>query len=172
MGISITGFDQLSLVLEQVTDRSVRGVQNVLEDGAYWIGQTAKEYSPVDTMNLENAIKIMKAQDGSNRRNVFYVYVDESEPASAENDDGDVYPSSAGKTVGDYALLMHEGLAPYGSGAFELGKKSQRKAAMGLDVGGKYMSRALEDHADDIYNRSEAALSRALGARNAKKGNR
>lgn len=49
----------------------------------------------------------------------------------------------AGEGLGAYPLMMEEGLAPYGSGAFKLGPLSREKRLAGKDVGGKFMERAL-----------------------------
>ena len=69
---------------------------------------------------------------------------------------------TCGEGLGDYPVMMEEGLAPYGSGAFQLGPLSREKAARGNKVGGKYMERALLDRQDGIPDRVAAAIKEVL----------
>ncbi len=67
-----------------------------------------------------------------------------------------------GRSIEKYATMMEEGLAPYGSGAFNLGKNSKAKAAGGKDVGGKFMARAFKKRARQTWQRANDLVKRML----------
>lgn len=120
-----------------------RNVRKTMTESVQKIAETAKRYAPVDKYNLEDAIKVTEPKQGRDEMGRFgamtaSVYVDMDAP------------TQDGRTVGVYALIMHEALAPYGSGAFNLGERSQAKDGGSGEVGGKYLERALEEHADSV----------------------
>jgi hypothetical protein len=141
MGVKVKGIAELAYKLENMMETSIRGASDILEAGADDIQKLAREMAPVDEGNLEQAIMVEKKRDGINRRNTFEVYVDDSLQANGE------------KTIGDYALIMHEGR---GSIWHDLGKKSQLKnASVSARVGEKYLERAADEYRDSIIRAVE-----------------
>lgn len=128
----------LEISIKQTGERVTRGVATVMSEEGKKIAELARDYAPVDKGNLEDAIQVEETNTGLNGRREVTVFVDESVAAGGD------------KAVGDYALLMHEALYPYGSAGpddkrFQLGPKSQAKRAGGKKVGGKFLTRALSD---------------------------
>lgn len=148
--------------IRQVGDRAVRGVSDIMQEEGEAIAQLAREFAPVDQGNLEEAIKVEVARGGSRGRISVDVYIDPDMPAPHINPDGTVTKGTESKTVGDYAAAMHEGLAPYGSGAFKLGPRSLAKAASGAAVGGKFLERALAKRARAIFLKVSRAVKAAI----------
>lgn len=142
--------DGLSAMLLQIGDRAVRGVSNVMVSEGKKIQELAVSNAPVDEGNLEEAIKIEIDRGGINGRTRVSIFVDEDMDAGH------------GKTVGDYAARMHEGLAPYGSGAYNLGEKSRQKANSGHNVGGKYMERAIDEREDELMRKVYDIVRKSL----------
>jgi hypothetical protein len=143
MGVKISGMAELMQRLDTILERSSEGARQALEDGAKKIQKQAQMYAPVDLHNLEKAIKIDSDRGGIRRRKRFFVYVDTNLPV----------PQVDGKTVGDYAFIMHEGV-------YDLGEKSKEKAALlGVAVGRKFLERAAKELEEEI------ALQVALGAK-------
>lgn len=138
------------MILTQIGERALRGISTVMEEEGNEIQALARSYAPVDEGDLESAIKIEKDRGGENGRTRIFVYVDMDAPADH------------GKVVGDYAMLMHEGLAPYGSGFYKLGKLSIEKLMAGNKVGGKFMERAAIDRLPILISRVNAIVKRAL----------
>lgn len=132
MGLEIKGIEALLANLSQTGDRAVRGVSDEIKRGAKKIQDLAREYAPEDEGNLSESIKVEVDRSGINGRVQAFVYVD----GDAAAEDG---------TVGDYALAVHEGVAPYGSGGHgRIGEKSMAKDAGRGVVGGKFMERAVD----------------------------
>lgn len=148
MGVKITGVLSTVQRLESLTEDYGDRARRALEKGAKDVQELAQRQAPVDEGNLEAAIKLDHDYQGVNRRKRFFVYIDDGMPV----------PGSPGKTVGDYSILMHENLAPYGT--FGLGPRSQEKQAANPDVtvGGKFLERAGEELADEIRERVIKAL--------------
>lgn len=147
MGARVTGVETLTLQLENVLKRSSRGSREALQKGAEMIAERAKMYAPVDQHNLEDAIKVHKEIDGTTRRAKFYVYVDESHT-----------PATRAPTVGQYAAEMHE------NRDYKLGQKSQDKAnALGVVVGPGYLTRAMQDMAEEVKALVESKANIGVG---------
>mgnify|MGYP001037944824 CR=1 FL=1 len=149
MGLKVTGISETKARIENDAERSSRAALREVERGAKKIVERARRQAPVDEGNLENAIKILgHDRGGLNRRKRIVVGVDGSMPV----------PERPGKTVGDYAGLMHENLQPYG--IFELGEKSRDKQRNNPDVivGGKFLERAAQDLQQEIAQAVLAAL--------------
>lgn len=144
--------------IRQISDRAYRGVSDVMRQEAEVAAELAKNYAPVDEHNLERAIKVRADRTGINGRYEVDVYVDEDMPAVSHNRNGSVTKGTEDKTVGEYAAIMHEGLAPYGSGAFNLGPESLRKAGYGYDVGGKFLTRALDEIEYDLIVKAQSKV--------------
>lgn len=140
MPITVSGITNTELMLAELGTTAKKRVTARLYSEALRIRDLARKMAPVDEANLEKAIKVFPESAPSSRiRNALgqftrvdiYVYVDMQMPV----------PDRPGKTVGDYAYIMHEHLAPFG--AYNLGPKSESKqAGSDVTVGGKYLERA------------------------------
>lgn len=107
--------------------------------------------SPVDTGDLESCHVITTSKrDG---KIVAEIWIDDSKISHADKHD---IPTSR------YAVIMHECLAPYGSGLFNLGPLSEVKRARGNDVGGKFLERAMSSSEDEINEIVAAEFIRAI----------
>lgn len=116
-------------------------INKAMRDGALeaaeLIMKKSQDNSPVDTYNLEEAHHIEESITAAD--NVRYSIVVS----------GEGFGSEKPRDVDEYAIVVHEMLAPYGVGElngkpFSIGPKSQAKAATGKEVGGKFLERALE----------------------------
>lgn len=145
--------EDLTYRLLQVGERAARGMTGMMRDEAEAIVEKAKSNAPIDKGNLEQAIKLDESRSrglsGQFGRTVFTIYVD-----------GNVVDND-GKPVSEYATIMHEELAPYGSGNYDLGKKSQSKMMEGHDVGGKYLERAVEERRYAIKEKARQIAAKA-----------
>jgi hypothetical protein len=141
----------LTLAIKQVGARASRGVAGLLRTEGETIRDLAKAFAPVKDGYLENAIKTEAQRVNGNGRLEVYVYIDMGMPAAD------------GKSVGDYALQMHEGLEGGGSGAFKLGPGSRLKEALtGMPVGGKFLERAGAERIGTIMARAQQLVRNAL----------
>lgn len=151
MGLRVTGVNALQRKLENMKSRSNDKAREALKNGGRMIRDVAREMAPVDEQNLEKAIKSrVVPHSGLNNRNTVDVYVDED------------MPGSHGKsvTVGDYALIMHEGR---GSVWHELGKKSLEKDKSSMyRVGEKFLERAADEMESEVIRMIEAAYKREM----------
>lgn len=134
--------------IKQLGDRVKRGISNVMVKEGEKMHELAVSYAPVDKGNLEEAIQLESTRSGVHGRTVVTLFVDES------------FEATDSKTVGDYLTLIHEGLAPYGSGAFNLGKKSKAKRDAGNDVGGKFLERAVDERANALASAVQKIVDR------------
>ena len=162
MGINIDfDLEGLSANILQTGARCVDGVIDTMREGGEDIRDLAKSYAPVENEGLEEAIKSEtrsggRTQLGRFSRKHIEVYVDPDMPELDE------FGNPTGRSVGRYAAIMHEALAPYGSGLYELGERSKRKASS-HDVGGKYLERAAEDLEGEIANKAFNRVKKVLG---------
>lgn len=148
MGLKVTGVSQVAHRLEnlhegRVTDRPRLAMRN----GAYAVRNLARQQAPFLEGTLEKAIKVDEDRGGINRRKRFTIYVDESMSV----------PGRPGKSVGDYAVEMHEGTYKHGKGTNE-----KQAANPGVKVGRKYLERAVDELSDDIIKQVTKALQSAL----------
>lgn len=146
------------MLLHQVGDRATRGISDVMREEGEIIRDLARDNAPVDDYDLERAITMDVDRSGVHGRTQVYIYVDED----VEGADG--------KAVREYATLMHEGLAPYGSGfAGDVWNpnypesKSKLKAAAGYAVGGKFLTRALKERYAIMMRKVKVIAERVLG---------
>lgn len=135
MGLSSKNFGMdrqlLNVTLEQLGEYSQRQILQVMRDEAREIADKAKENAPVDEGFLEDAIQVIEDRDGINGRTRISVQVD---PDAMDD---------RGQSIFEYAVLVNALLAPFGSGYWNLGKKSQAKDAGRGVVGGKFIERAV-----------------------------
>lgn len=135
--------------LEQIGLRAVRGVSAMMKVEAEAMRDKARSNAPVDKGGLEEAIKSEAVGGGRNQlgqfeRVSYKVFVDGA------------MPGADGRPVSDYATIMHEELAPYGT--YKLGPKSLEKAAAGNEVGAKYLERAVEERRAIVYRKARAIV--------------
>ncbi|CAO3459773.1 hypothetical protein [Azospirillum argentinense] len=153
MGMRARGVEGLGITLRQVGERAVRSARERMKREGETVAELARQYAPVDHegptrgsppgRELERSIRAEKVIE-TNRRLAIAI--------------------SAGGTVGGvdvdaYAALMHEGLAPYGSGAYQPGPLTRAK---GGKAGGKYLERAFTDRQDRIIDAVVQAIKRGL----------
>jgi len=157
--------DVESLIAEirQTGDRAVKGVSDVVRDEGEKVQELARDMAPHDDGYLEAAIKVEESKSTQGRdvqgrftsgggRLQVTVYVDGDMPGSHDR-----------KTVGDYALLMHEGLSPYGDGTYKPGEGTLAKIYAGMKAGGKFLERALRERRKHLIDRSAAIVKRIIG---------
>ena len=148
--LSFNGFsiDNWLEEFEESTALTRREAKKVLYQGAKDIMAASKQMAPVDEHNLEQAHELQQV-----RLNEDYSEVEIS-----------VGGEVGGRNVDDYAVLMHEGLAPFGSGTAGVVQpfiggdpkrpsKSWAKSQSnppGREVGGKFLERAVEEYEEKI----------------------
>ena len=139
MSIKVYGMEELQFLIRQTGARASRGVIDKMREQATEARDLARKMAPVDEGNLEEAIKVEEVAGGRDElgrfvRNSIQLYVD-----------GDmVLPENPNRTVGDYAMEIHEHQTPYGP--IPLGEKSQQKQEGQSEVvGGKFLERAVEE---------------------------
>jgi hypothetical protein len=151
--VELYGDGELKLNLERLAETTGNQLFMAMLEEAEKIRDLAREFAPVDEYNLVNAIQTdVESRDSSGRfkRKEVTVFVD----MNMVNDDGTY--------VGDYAMLIHEYLQPYGSGDLNLGKKSQLKDAGRRVVGGKFLERAILERALPMIDRLEAVAQQHM----------
>jgi hypothetical protein len=154
MGIEFGGFEELQANIRQIGPRAERAVTRQMRFEAYRMRDLARKFAPIDEGPLEEAIEVKEEGGGRDSRGRFArvsytVYVDT-----------DAY-GSHGAFVGEYAYIMHEHLAPYGS--YKLGKRSREKQSGQSEmVGGRYLERAAAEVSDGIMNRLIEVTRREL----------
>lgn len=142
--------DRLTLAINQIGDRAVRGIAQVMREEGENIRDLARSYAPVDDGYLEQSIVTDEDRHGAHGRLQVYVFINENMAADR------------GKLIRDYAILMHEGLAPYGSGAYQLGPRSRAKALGGNKVGGKFLERAAKKRLKPLMQKVQEIVRRSL----------
>jgi hypothetical protein len=151
-----TDIGNLVAELRQVTQKAVRGVSDVIREEGEIIAELARDYAPVDQGNLESAIKVREERTGYNRRYEVDVYIDPDVPAPELDAKGNIVKGTEGKTVGDYAMEMHEG-------DYNLGIGSRQKAdALGVKVGPKFLERAVDERRPIAIRKANAKVKDVL----------
>lgn len=147
------GWESLYLALDRLQEDTTRTARYQLASESRKIAEMARKMAPVDEYNLEKAItyqsvgtgaygKQGRDSKGKMDKNTWIIGVDVNAPAK-------------NKRVGDYAMFVHEHL-PWGTDEkirkpdsnelWGLGPKSLAKqAASGIEVGGAFMYRAMEE---------------------------
>ena len=131
--------DKLRQNLFAKQGRVAKGMRDGAEEAAELIMKKSQDNSPVDTYNLEEAHHIEKhVTDAGNIK--FTIEVS-----------GVGHGSDNPRDVEEYAMLVHEMMAPYGAGElngkpFHIKNSPQNNAkiAAGKQIGGKFMERAIE----------------------------
>ena len=153
--------------LRTVIQRMRRAERNVntavavgTEASANVIAQTARAMAPLDEGPLEEAIKYTFRKTPAGYRAEIFV-------------DPTAETVQSGKTVSvfAYAEYQHENLVvgggetAAGSGKLNLGPRSREKqehSAPGIDVGGKFMDRALELRGQPLVSEMDKAVRQAV----------
>jgi hypothetical protein len=128
----------LALKIQRMGDTAARRILNVMREEGDKIAELARENAPIDDGDLEEAIEAVETRGGPNGRTVVSVQVD---PAAVD---------AKGVPVIKYARVMHEALAPFGTGAFKLGPASRQKDGGSGRVGGKFMERAMRSRIGEM----------------------
>jgi len=144
MGLRIV--DTATALLENSGSKTNKKALSAMRKGGGKIQDLAQQMAPIDKGNLEDAIITQEDRNGVNGRVRIFIGIDPSHSA------GD------GKNVGEYGELIHELLYPGGS--WKLGKRSKEKqdANPGVQVGGQFIERALDELEDDIVKDIERAI--------------
>lgn len=145
---------ELTARIEQVGERTVKGISDAIRYYAEIMIRDAVGNAPRKTGTLESAIRIEYARKNGNGRLGVKIFVDPTVPYFDPNPNH----KPTDKVVGDYALLMERGLAPYGSGRYEADKGTLAK---GSQAGGKYLARAIRDHREALVRRAKNIAKRA-----------
>ncbi|MCG5512857.1 hypothetical protein LQD11_06900 [Ectothiorhodospira shaposhnikovii] len=115
------------------------------------LAAVARKMAPVDEGNLEDAIVVSEAGRGLFGGIKFEVKIDENMPL----------PEKPGKTVGDYATIMHEQLTPYGP--LQLGPASiEKQKTTDVIVGGGFLERAADQVSPSIVRSIHDAIAKVL----------
>lgn len=152
MGVEVDGIEELKFLLRQAGAKGGKSAFRQMKKEAMEIRDLARQMAPVDEGDLESAIVVNEVGGGRDKETGRFM-----QKAIAIEVDGDqtVGNASTGeaRTVGDYAYIMHEYLAPYGR--FKLGKRSRAKQAAnpGVMVGGKYLERAVAEREQGLIRR-------------------
>lgn len=127
-------------------ERSSHAALRALRRGATVMHRAAINNAPVDEGTLEDAIRIEESRGEKNRIQIR-LFVDESVPV----------PGRLRKTVGSYAIRMHEGV-------YKLGELSREKqmSLPGVKVGRKYIERAVDDNIEETERDIRKAVDKAL----------
>lgn len=145
MGIDVIGLEEMEVLIRQSGEKAQRGVSAQMKREAEKIRDLARKFAPIDHGNLEEAIDMAeveseRGESGRFGRKSYSVFVDM------------FYPSHDGRSVGDYAYVMHEHLMPYGP--YKLGEHSRAKQAGQIEmVGGMYLERAVDEVSRDMMTR-------------------
>lgn len=155
MGLKmLTNPSAMEAKLTQVGDRAVKGMSERMRRHAIMIRDLARSYAPVKTGLLERSIDYAVIRDG--RRNGYVVFIDLDA----------VKYTAEGKSIilGSYASLMEDRLRPHGRMGPELhlGTLSKAKAAGGKKVGGRFLSRAINEGLRNIKAEMQEAVNRAI----------
>lgn len=142
--------------IQQVTERSTRGVLDVMREERDNAMDLVRDFVPVDEGNLEDAIRKGETPSGPHGRHEVDVYIDMNHPAPHFNADGSITKGTEGKVTGDYALQIHEDMS------YQLGPKSQEKnTRLGGGVGPKFMDRALDEIEGRLLARAREKVRKA-----------
>jgi hypothetical protein len=131
----------LALKVNRMGDVAARRILGVMREEGDTIAGLARENAPYKDGDLEEAIQVVEDRGGINNRVQVTVQVD---PSAIDKE---------GKPVVEYARVMHEALAPYGTGAFNLDEGSIAKDGGSGKVGGKFMERAMNTRIGEMGKR-------------------
>lgn len=152
MSLIVRGMIEVDTMLARIDMTTKKRVTEKMYVRAVKIKELAIRFAPIDEGNLEKAIKVrpdtpgrVRDEAGRFARQEIEVYIDMNMPI----------PGRSGKTVGDYAYEMHEHLTP--AGPKKLGPLSEEKNQGSGQVGGAFLTRAMEEAGEGII--AELALN-------------
>lgn len=152
---NVEGIDKMIARLRLVGADVQQAAVEAVEEATELLKEESISRAPVDTGDLEECHDTKVHAFKNNQKVVGVVFIDDSKMQAFH-----YTPTS------QYAIIMHEHLAPYGSGEFQMREASRQKRASGHDVGGKFLLRALEDNreriAEIIRERLYEAFRRAV----------
>lgn len=156
MAVKIVGVDELTAMLDRTADDTTREMAKVLQRGAEDVARLASEFSPRDSSALENAWEVVEMGGERDYRGRFTKksYVVQVDPMATDPD---------GRPTSLYALEMHEHLAPYGSGRYQLsthpGGSRDKDGGRGV-VGGRFLERAVDEVEMDLMAQMQKVVRR------------
>lgn len=150
MGLKIKGLSAVLRKFQRTEETMNRAGLAAMRDAAKVIVMAAKLRAPVDTGDLENAIVAQERRSRNGLGQFGSVTIEVGVDQSKLN-----LEDHAGF---DYSIRMHE------DPNYNLGPKSQVKQAAlpGVQVGYKYLKRALDDTRELVEMRMEIALKKAV----------
>lgn len=159
-GSKIFEYDQIKDMLQDYYVKASNLVE-ICKDAYWevgmWLAYEAARRTPRDTGTMESAIYCQEISGRSIQKfSLILSY-----------DPGIRYPTSKykdGRTTGEVFEAIHEGIIPASGAKKKLGKRSQAKQASNPDVvvGGMFMSRAIEENAEEIRNKIMEAVRRGI----------
>ncbi|WP_207456053.1 hypothetical protein [Azospirillum sp. SYSU D00513] len=138
MGMKLTGTGNLATILRRVQANVTRAAAAEIHRQGETMRTVSQLNAPVDEGDLEAAHFVETT----------------TRPGGSTTTVG-----VGGDDVDPYALQMHEGLGPYGSGAFQPGPGT---IAKGQQAGGKFLERAFDDQRGEIAPAVADAVRKAL----------
>lgn len=157
MGVEVNGVEKLLYLLSQGGTKAQKNAFRAMQKEGEEMADLARKMAPIDHGDLEKAIRTRSIGGGRNARGQF------TRKEVVIEVDGDQPAGEKGKTVGDYAYLIHEHMAPFGT-RYKLGKRSQAKqnGQPNVIVGGGYLERAVAEKEKGLVNRIVRAVSNGL----------
>lgn len=150
MGLKIKGLSAVLRKFQRTEETMNRAGLAAMRDAAKVVVMAAKLRAPVDTGDLENAIVAQERRSRNGLGQFGSVTIEVGvDPSKLNLEDHGGY---------DYSIRMHE------DPNYNLGPKSEVKQAAlpGIQVGYKYLSRALEDTRSMVLLRTEVAMKKAV----------
>ncbi len=156
-GKAVKNFDgeeigrRVKIRLDQEGERAIKGLSEIMKAGGEGIMQTARDMAPFRNpgdhggstdmdRHLDRAIDMKVDRSGVNRRLAVTIFINGRKIGNG------------GKRIAEYAYLIHEGLAPYGSGIWNA---SEGTLGKGPQAGGKFMTRAYKAYKKKILEDSK-----------------
>ena len=149
MPVTFSGLVETEVMLMEISMNTKKRVTARMYKTALKIQERAKQYAPLDRGYLEHAIKIYPESEPAGTRDELGRFSKKDIAVFIDMDES--IDERPGKTVGDYAYIMHEMLEP--AGVMQLGPESAAKqSGSGLQVGGWFLTRAANDFAVEMMD--------------------
>lgn len=153
--VKVHGMDRVKVSLQNIAAKVTAGARKQMRQSADEIVRVARIQVPVDTYNLEKAIKVVE-EIGSRRRTEIVIGV---QPSGDEvNRDGKPID------VNDYAAIIHENYEQY-----EPGRRTVKKRAEypGYYIGSGFLTRAAEAEEPKLEKQMIKTVARIITEENA-----
>lgn len=149
MGLTIKNLSAVLLNFARVEEKVARGSLAQLRKSAEKVAKLARDYAPVDTGDLEDAIEAQENRNRTALGRFGATTIDVGVNVSKLN-----LEEHGGY---DYSVQMHE------DPNYNLGPLSEAKqSATGKQIGYKYLERALEDLKPEIQRDMAEAIRRSV----------